>query len=78
MKYAKHIKIGNENMAIHSFDTEKDLKLCEKAIERALNIMASMSFSELIALFEPYRKKIAKAYDKEVEEENAENMPTLR
>lgn len=72
MKYSKGIKIGNVNMSIHSFDTEKDLKLCENAIERVLNIMAGMSFSELMALFEPYRKKIAKAFDKELEEENVE------
>lgn len=72
MKYSKNIKIGNEPFVIHSFETEKDLKLCLNAIERALSIMADMSFVDICKTLEPYRIKNAKAYDKEVADERAE------
>lgn len=72
MKYAKQYKLGNENLAIHSFESEKDLKLCLNAIERVLSVMADMSFVDICKTLEPYRIKNAKAYDKEVANENTE------
>lgn len=51
---------------LHGFTTDKDLKLCEKTIERLLNVMSEMSFMELIKFLAPYREKHAKAIDKEL------------
>lgn len=60
------IKIGNGNFVLHGFSTEKDLKLCEKSIERLLNVMCEMSFSEIIKTLAPYREKQAKNMDREL------------
>lgn len=71
----KVIKLGKDCAVIpaRSYSTEKDQKQAIKDIERVLSIIADMSFVEICKLLEPYRIKNAKAYDKEVEQENKEN-----
>lgn len=64
------LTLGKDNIAIHGYDTEKDEKKAVKDIHRVISIMAEMSFTELIKLFEPYRIKSAKAIDKEDEQAN--------
>lgn len=60
------IKIGNGNFVLLGFSTEKDLKLCEKTIERLLNVISEMSFSEIIKTLAPYREKQANNIDREL------------
>lgn len=57
------------NLVLHGFDTEHDLELCKKALECMLTCMAKMSFYKVNKELEPYRRKCAKQYDKQIKEE---------
>lgn len=61
------------NLVLHGFDTEHDLKLAEKALERMLAVLATMSMYTVNKGLEPYRRKCAKELDKELAREELEN-----
>lgn len=58
--------IRNGNLVIRGYDTEKDLKKARADIDRLLDIMSGMTFFEINKMLEPYRVRVAKAYDKEL------------
>lgn len=59
------------NLVLRGFDTERDLELCKKALERMLTCMAEMSFYKVNKELEPYRRKCAKEMDKQIERETS-------
>ncbi|MCH5315450.1 MAG: hypothetical protein J1E81_06020 [Eubacterium sp.] len=70
MKGCKGIfKHYNGNLVLSGFDTEHDLHLAEKALERMLNSMACESIYAINKVLEPYRRKAAKAMDYELSDE---------
>ena len=66
-KYDDVFKHYDGNLVLHGFDTEHDLHLAEKALERLLTAMAEMSFYAVNKELEPYRRKCAKQMDKELQ-----------
>lgn len=67
--YKGIFKHYNGNLVLSGFDTEHDLKLAEKALERMMCVLACGSIYELNKELEPYRRKAAKAMDYELGDE---------
>ena len=71
--YKKVFKAHDHNLVLSGFDTEHDLRLAEKALERLLSVMAEGSIYAINKVLEPYRRKAAKAMDYEIECEEDDN-----
>lgn len=70
--YKDVFKHFDGNLVLSGFDTEHDLELCKKALERMLTCMAEMSFYKVNKELEPYRRKCAKEMDKQIERETSQ------
>lgn len=67
------IPINKGNLVIRGYDTDKDEKRAVKDMNRLLTILSGMSMFEINKYLEPFRRKVAKAYDDEAKaEENEE------
>lgn len=71
-QFSSVFKHFDGNLVLHGFDTEHDLKLAEKALERMLTALATMSMYTVNKELEPYRRKCAKELDKELAREEIE------
>lgn len=62
------IPINKGNLVIRGYDTDKDEKRAVKDINRLLTILSGMSMSEINKMLEPYRVRVAKTIDKELQD----------
>lgn len=53
-------KIGNGNVVLHGYSTDKDLMHAVRDIERVLMSLADGSVYEVIKALNPYRERLAK------------------